>query len=83
MKTLFFHLLTTFRWLVVPSLKILSAMFCIFMLIAIFSDDPSVSGLGNAVLWFLFASILGALSWYYDVAIKKLSPTDQTNQHWS
>lgn len=83
MKTIFFHLLTTFRWLVVPSLRFLSALFSILLLIAIFADDPKVSGLDKALVSLFFAVFFGALSWYYDAAIKKLSPINQTNQQWS
>lgn len=83
MKTIFFQIMRTFRWLIVPVLKLLSGVFSIFMLIAIFSDDPKVSGIGSVVLWFFFALSLGSLSWYYDALLKKLSPIEQNNQKWS
>jgi hypothetical protein len=64
-------------------LKLLSGLFCIFVLIAIFADDPNVSGFGKAVLWLCFALGFGIAAWYYDALIKKLSLIDQTNQHLS
>lgn len=78
MKTALFHILTTFRWMVVPALKLLSALFAAFLLIALFADDPAVAGFGKAFIWFLFSVGLGSASWYYDALIKKLSPINQT-----
>ena len=82
-KTLFFHLMQTFRWLIVPCLKFLSGLACVFVLVAIFSDDPNVSGFGKVVLLLCFSLAFGSAAWYYDALIKKLSPIEQTNQHWS
>ncbi len=83
MKTFAFHVLRTFRWIIVPSLKFMSAFFCLLMVVAIFSDDPKVSGVGRAFVWLIFAVGLGSLSWYYDALLKKFSPIHQTNQKWS
>jgi hypothetical protein len=83
MKTVLFQIMRTFRWLVVPILKVLSGLFCIFMLVALFADDPKLSGIGIALLWFAFALGFGSLSWYYDALMKKLSPVKQNNQKWS
>lgn len=83
MKTILFQIMRTFRWLVVPALKVLSGIFCLFMLIALFADDPKVSGIENVLLWFAFALTFGSLSWYYDALMKKLSPVKQNNQEWS
>jgi len=78
-----FHVMRTFRWLIVPALKLMSALFCLFMLIALFADNPKVSGTEKVILWFVFAVGFGSLSWYYDALMKKLSPVKQSNQDWS
>ncbi len=83
MKTFIFQLMRTFRWLIVPLLKILSGLFCIIMLVAIFSNDPKVAGFDKVLLSFVFAIGFGSLSWYYDVVMKKFSPVNQNNQEWS
>jgi hypothetical protein len=82
-KSISFHLLRTFRWLIVPLLKLFSGLFSIMALVAIFADDPKVSGLGQFVLTLSLAVGFGTVAWYYDALIKKLSPVDQTNQPWS
>jgi len=80
MKTFLFHLLRTFRWLVIPLLKILSGLSCVFFIMAIFMEKTELS----VVITFLILSIaLGSLAWYYDLLIKKLSPELQTNQPWN
>jgi hypothetical protein len=82
-KSITFHILRTFRWLIVPLLKLLSGLFSIMALVAIFADDPKVSGLGQFILTLILAVGFGSAAWYYDALIKKLSPVNQTNQPWS
>lgn len=82
-KTFTFHLLRTFRWLIVPALKLLSGLCCILLLVAMFTDAPNVSGFGTVILWMVLSIGFGSTAWYYDVLIKKLSPIVQTNQDWS
>jgi len=82
-KTFTFHLLRTFRWLIVPALKLLSGLSCILVLVAMFAEDPKVSGFGKVILWVVFSISFGSIAWYYDALIKKLSPIVQTNQDWS
>lgn len=79
MKTVIFHIMQSFRWLIVSALKILSAICCVAFIAALVSDDP------NAPVFtgFIFTVIFGASSWGYDAALKRLSPIDQTNQKWS
>jgi hypothetical protein len=80
MKTFTFHILRTFRWLVIPILKLLSGLSCVFFLIATFTEETKLS---VAITFLIFSILLGSLSWYYDSLIKKLSPEIQTNQPWN
>ncbi len=83
MYTFMFHMMRTFRWLFVWSVKLMSFFCVILFLIAIFADDPKVTGVDKVIVWFVLALGLGAFAWYYDVLLKKLAPVDQSNQDWS
>ncbi|MEY8215153.1 MAG: hypothetical protein RPR97_11830 [Colwellia sp.] len=80
MKTFIFHILRTFRWLVIPILKLLSGLSCVLFLIATFTVDTKLS---VAITFLIISILLGSLNWYYDSLIKKLSPEVQTNQSWN
>ena len=80
MKTTIFHILRTFRWLIVPALKLISGLFALATVLILFNPEAP---LGTIVFGFICAVIFGSLSWYYDSLIKSLAPQEKTNQEWS
>lgn len=81
MKTMIFHIMRTFRWLIVTASKVLSALMVLVLIIAMFSDAPTQTS--NLIMAFVFAVLFGSVSWYYDVLLKKLEPQNKSNQEWS
>ena len=79
MKTMLFHILRTFRWLIVPLFKFASGFFALFSVIFLFNDTAVSSIISGVIL----AVVLGAVAWYYDVLLKKLEPRETSNQEWS
>jgi hypothetical protein len=80
MKTMIFHILRTFRWLIVPILRLLSGLFSLATILILFNPETPI---GSIILSFSCAVIIGMLSWYYDSLIKRFSPQNRTNQKWS
>jgi hypothetical protein len=79
MKTMIFHVMRTFRWLIVPLLRLASAIFVMAFVMALISEDPEAPVISG----FIFAVVFSSAAWGYDVMVKKLSPVNQTNQEWS
>jgi len=71
-KTLFFHLLRTFRGLFLLVCKLLSGLFLLGFIVTLFAGDRIT--IGNQILILVFAVGFGALAWYYDMLILKLKP---------
>ncbi|MFT6925721.1 MAG: hypothetical protein ACJAZP_001310 [Psychromonas sp.] len=72
MKTIIFHIMSTFRWLIVTSSKILSALMIFVLIFSLFNDTSNQTA--NLIITFIVAVLSGAFSWYYDVLLKKLEP---------
>ncbi|NQZ49513.1 MAG: hypothetical protein HRT95_04790 [Moritella sp.] len=81
MKTIIFHILRTFRFVLVNGAKFLSALLTFGAVVAPFTDQaPPVTIIFS---WALMALFLGAFSWYYDSLLRKLEPKRTRNQEWS
>jgi Na+/melibiose symporter-like transporter len=81
MKTFIFHVLRTFRFILVNGAKLLSALLTLAVVIATFSETAA-SG-GTIFAWALMAVFLGMFAWYYDSLLRKLEPKKTQNQEWS
>jgi hypothetical protein len=79
-KSITFHLLKPFRWLIVSLLPLFSGLFSIIALVAIFADNPKHLGLDQFVITLGLTVVFGSAAWIYDAFIKKLSLITQTNQ---
>jgi len=81
MKTIIFHILRTFRFIIVNGAKILSGLFTLGAVIAPFSDNAPETSM--IIAWAVLAVLFGASAWYYDALLRKLEPTKSRNQEWS
>jgi hypothetical protein len=81
MKTVLFHILRTFRFVLVNGAKILSALLTFGAVVAPFTDHAPPTG--TIVAWVIMAMFLGVFSWYYDSLLRKLEPKRTQNQEWS
>ena len=81
MKTMIFHIMRTFRWLIVTTSKILSALMIFVLIFSMFNNTSNQTS--NMIITFIVAVLFGAFSWYYDVLLKKLEPQNKSNQEWS
>lgn len=81
MKTVIFHILRTFRFVLVNGAKILSALLTFGAVVAPFTDNAPDAG--TIVAWGVMAIFLGVFSWYYDSLLRKLEPKRTQNQEWS
>jgi hypothetical protein len=81
MKIVIFHILRTFRFVLVNGAKILSTLLAFGAVVAPFTDHAPPTG--TIIAWALMALFLGAFSWYYDSLLRKLEPKKTQNQEWS
>ena len=81
MKTVIFHILRTFRFVLVNGAKLISVLLTFAAVTAPFTDhSPPTS---TIIAWALMALFFGAFSWYYDSLLRKLEPKKTQNQEWS
>ncbi|MGP3789445.1 hypothetical protein [Pseudomonas sp. B392_1p] len=71
LKTVFFHLLYTFRGLFRLACKILGGLSLLGFVFSLFWDHFTT---GQSVFALALSVSLGALAWYYDVLLLKLKP---------
>lgn len=81
MKTLFFHILNTFRFFIVKGAKIISFILALCVVVSLFSDrGPSAF---VVIVWAVFAIAFAAFAWFYDSMLRRLEPRKSQNQDWS
>jgi hypothetical protein len=74
LKTILFHLLRTFRGIVLLGCKILSGVFLIGFILMLLIGSGHQGAFGMKLTFLVFAVGFGALAWYYDMLILKLKP---------
>lgn len=76
MKTVLFHILNSFRGLILIALGLGALVAGLLMIITLFQDGVTGRVFGSA-LWFV---IFGAARWHYDVLLFKLMPVPSSRQ---
>lgn len=76
MKLVIFQIMRTFRWLVVPTLRFISGLFALMLVLTIFTNEFDV-GLGGMFIYLLVSVTFGTASWFYDVWMGNLEPLNK------
>ena len=74
LKTILFHLLRTFRGIVLLGCKVLSGLFLIGFILLLFIGAGHSGTFGMKITFPVFAVGFGALAWYYDMLMLKVKP---------
>lgn len=78
MKAIIFQIMSTFRWLIVTTSRIFSALMIFVLIFYMFNDTSNQTV--NLIITFIVAVLFAAFSWYYDVLLKKLEPQNELDQ---
>lgn len=81
MKTMIFDIMKTFKWLIVTTSKVTSALMIFVLIFSLFNNTSNQTS--NMIITFIVAVFFGAFAWYYDVLLKKLEPQKKSSQECS
>lgn len=70
MKNMILYIMSTFKWLIVTTSKIICALMAFVLIFSIFNNTSNQTA--NMIITFSVAVFFGSFSWYYDVLLKKL-----------
>jgi hypothetical protein len=73
-QTILFHLLRTFRGIVLLGCKVLSGLFLIGFILLLFVGAGHPGTFGMKITFLVFVVGFGALAWYNDMLILKVKP---------
>ena len=75
MKNVIFYIMSTFRWLIVTSSAIFSALMIFVLIFSMFNNTSDQTA--NLIITFIVALLFAAFAWYYDVFLNMFAPDDQ------
>lgn len=78
MKTMIFRIMSTFRWLIVTSSRIFSALMVFVLIFSVFNNTSNQTY--NLIITFIVAVFFAVFPWYYDLLLKKLALQDKSDQ---
>lgn len=76
LKTILFHILYTFRPLILICFKLMAGLLFLFVFLLEMTFSKDIIPLATLASWFVLGVGFSALAWYYDVLILKLQPSN-------